>query len=171
MSQPVRRIVLVACIAALAAACVPQGLAFKTDTRLSFVAPEDRSTVSLPVRIDWDIKDFTIAGPGQSGDGYFGVFVDTAPMPPGKPLAWVARKDRSCREQDGCPDEDYLNARGIYTTTKTELTLTQLPRTGSGDDDRRERHRVTIVLLDPSGKRIGESAFELAFDVNRKALP
>ena len=36
---------------------------------------------------------------------------------------WVARKDDSCRESDGCPDEEYLNARGIYTTTKTELTL------------------------------------------------
>ena len=49
----------------------------------------------------------------------------------------------------------------------TELVIEQLPR--AADEDRRERHRATIVLLDPSGKRIGESAFELAFDIDRKA--
>jgi hypothetical protein len=172
VSQPVRRIVLLAALTGLLAGCVPQGLAFKTDKRLSFNSPKDRSTVSLPVTLAWSIKDFQITGPGQgSAGGYFGVFVDASPMPPGKPLHWVARKDNACRESDGCPDEEYLNARGIYTTTKTELVLTQLPRNGSDDEDKRERHRVTIVLLDPSGKRIGESAFELAFDVNRKAQP
>jgi hypothetical protein len=151
-------------------ACVPQGLAFRVDERLTFVSPEDRSTVTLPVRLDWDIRDFEITPPG-SGErrkdaGYFAVFVDGSPMPPGEPLRWVARKDTSCRADDGCPDAEYLQGRGIYTTTETELVLEQLPR--FGDDDRRERHRATIVLLDASGTRIGESAFEIAFDVDRE---
>lgn len=155
--------------------CVPDGLAFRTDTRLTIIEPEDRETVSLPVTIDWDIRDFDIVEPGadvegEPGDeGYFAVFVDTTPMPPGKPLRWIARDDTSCREDDGCPDEEYLAGRGIYTTTETELTLEQLPRTG--DDDRRERHRATIVLLDATGTRIGESAFEVAFDIDREAQP
>lgn len=151
-------------------ACVPQGLAFRVDERLTFVEPEDRSTVSLPITIDWDIRDFEITGPGgdpREDAGYFAVFLDRTPMPPGKPLRWLVRDDRSCREDDGCPDEAYLAERGVYTTTETELTLEQVPLTN--DDDRRERHRATIVLLDASGTRIGESAFEVAFDVDRRA--
>ncbi len=151
--------------------CVPQGLAFRVDDRLSFVSPADRSTVQLPVTVDWEIEDFEVTGPGgepSKTSGYFGVFVDKTPMPPGKDLRWLVRKDRGCREADGCPDDEYLNTRGIYTTTDTLLLLEQLPRTA--DEDRRERHRVTVVLLDASGTRIGESAFELAFDIERKAL-
>lgn len=152
--------------------CVPQGLAFKIDDRLSFQSPEDRATVKLPVTLDWDIRDFEITEPGgevAEDKGYFAVFIDSSPMPPGKPLSWIARKDNSCRPSDGCPDEEYLLARGIYTTTDTELVLEQLPR--GSDEDRRERHRATIVLLDASGARIGESAFELAFDIDREAQP
>ena len=153
--------------------CVPQGLAFRVDDRLTFRSPEDRATVTLPVKLDWEIRDFDVVPPGQGEPredaGYFAVFVDSAPMPPGKHLRWVARKDTSCRAADGCPDEEYLLARGIYTTTETELVLEQLPTNSTDDRDRRERHRATIVLLDASGRRIGESAFEIVFDVDREA--
>lgn len=158
--------------AVLCTACVPQGLAFRTDTRLTIIEPEDRATVSLPVTIDWDIRDFDIVEPGQEvqeDEGYFAVFVDRTPMPPGKSLRWIARNDAGCREADGCPDEDYLTALGIYTTTETELTLEQLSLNAT--DGRRERHRATIVLLDAEGHRIGESAFEVAFDIDREAQP
>jgi hypothetical protein len=150
--------------------CAPEGLAFRTDERLRFLSPEDRSTVTLPVTVDWEIRDFTVTAPGTPvarDHGYFAVFVDASPMPPGKTVRWLARKDPTCREADGCPDTDYLVGRGVYLTAETSLKLTQLPR--APRDDRRERHRVTVVLLDGSGKRIGESAFELAFDVDRKA--
>ena len=161
---------LLALVLALSA-CVPQGLAFRVDQRLTFVTPEDRSTVQLPLTLDWEIRDFEVVEPGTGGAadedaGYFAVFVDRAPMPPGKPLSWLARDDSSCRESDGCPDEEYLNGRGVYTTTDTELTLEQLPRT-TDREDRKERHRVVVVLLDAEDRRIGESAFEIAFDVER----
>jgi hypothetical protein len=150
--------------------CVPQGLAFRVDDRLTFVSPEDRSTVSLPVVLDWEIRDFDIVDPGTPvrgvDAGYFAVFVDRAPMPPNESLRWLARKDTSCRPDDGCPDEEYLNARGVWTTTETELVLEQLPRT-TDREDRKERHRAVVVLLDGEGRRIGESAFEIAFDVER----
>ncbi len=150
-------------------ACVPQGLAFRTDQRLTFVVPQDRSTVSLPVTIDWDIRDFKVVDPGQQvaeDEGYFAVFVDRAPMPPGEPLSWIARKDTDCRPADGCPDQEYLNTRGVYTTTETELVLEELPRT-TDQEGRKERHRVVVVLLDAGGKRIGESAFEVVFELDR----
>jgi hypothetical protein len=158
-------------VCAVLAGCVPQGLAFRTDERLTIIEPEDRATVTLPVTIDWDIRDFRIVEPDADAQpaqnaGYFAVFIDRAPMPAGEHLRWIARKDNSCRPADGCPDEEYLNARGIYTTSETELTLEQLPRNTREDDDR-ERHRIVIVLLDTAGRRIGESAFEIAFDLER----
>ena len=173
--RPAAALVLAGLCAALSG-CVPQGLAFRTDTRLTFVQPEERATVPLPVKIDWDIRDFEVVEPGARGSaedgsrdrGYFAVFVDSAPMPPNKPLRWIARKDSSCREADGCPDAEYLAGRGVYTTTETELVLEQLPRIGN-DDKRRERHRAVVVLLDPDGRRIGESAFEIAFDIERSS--
>lgn len=167
---PVRNLMVLALLVTLSG-CVPQGLAFREDTRLTIVAPEDRSTVSLPVTLDWDIRDFRVVEPGRrpgpNGEGYFGVFVDVSPVPPGKQLAWIARKDRSCVAADGCPSEAYLAERGVYATTSTQLTLDNLLRRAVVKGV--ERHRATIVLLDAGGARLGESAFEVTFYVKRKA--
>jgi hypothetical protein len=137
-------------------ACVPQGLAFRTDTRVKIVAPKNRSTVSLPVSLSWRVHDFS---------GTFAVFVDASPVPPGKKVAWVARHDGSCLQVEGCPDAAYLAERGVYTTTGTTLTLEKLPSANVVKG--RERHRATIILLGASGARQGESAFEVAFEVER----
>lgn len=148
------RRVLVLAVSLSLSACVPQGLAFRTDTRLKIVAPKDRSTVSLPVTLTWHVRDFA---------GSFAVFVDASPVPPGKKVAWVARHDGSCLEAEGCPDAAYLAERGVYTTTATTLRLDKLPSANVVKG--RERHRATIVMLDGSGARQGESAFEIAFEV------
>jgi hypothetical protein len=157
-------------LAAVLPACSTD-VAFRVDDRLTFTSPEDRATVTLPVRLDWDVRDFTVLpspspGPARDDAGYFAVFVDRAPVPPGKPLAYLARKDNRCKRDPGCPDVQYLAALGVYTTTATELTISRLPR-DSEHPDRRERHRAVVVLLDGAGKRIGESAYEIAFDVDR----
>ena len=173
MSRRVRpaAVALAAALSLLLSGCVSQDLAFRIDKRLTIDAPAARSEVTLPVTVRWHIKDFDVVDPGTSasgsGDaGYFGVFVDGAPQPPGKPLAWVARKDRTCRAADGCPDAQYLAARNIYSTSDTSITFQQLPR--PSDSKRKERHSVTIVLLDTQGRRIGESAFYVEFTVKRK---
>jgi len=165
--------VAAACCLLLVAGCVPQGLAFRIDDRLTITSPENRATVSLPFTVSWEMRDFTVVGPGGSpaGDkaGYFAVFVDQAPQPPGKKLSWIARKDRTCRPADGCPDAEYLATRHIFSTTDTHITFQQLPRP-SGDSKRKERHAITVILLDPSGRRIGESAFQVDVVLDRKAL-
>jgi hypothetical protein len=168
-----RAVAVAAALSLLTSGCVAQGLAFRTDDRLTIEAPKARSEVDLPVTVRWSVKDFTIVEPGSGtstagGDdrGYFAVFVDRTPQPPGKTLAWIARKDRSCRTGDGCPDAEYLAARNIYSTSDTSITFDQLPR--PSDEDRKERHNVTIVLLDPQGRRIGESAFYVEFVLERK---
>ena len=155
----------------LVTGCVPQGLAFRVDKRLTITSPKDRAEVTLPLTVSWNIRDFTIVGPGESpqarDSGYFAVFIDQAPQPPGKPLSWIARKDRTCRASDGCPDAEYLAARHIFSTTDTHITFEQLPRPSS-ENKQKERHTITVVLLDPAGKRIGESAFEVVVTVDRK---
>lgn len=149
-------------------ACVPSGLSFRVDDRLEFESPKDRATVRLPVRIDWNVRDFRVVEPGtppRPGEGYFAVFVDRAPQPPGKPLSWIARNDDSCVAAAQCPDEGYYADRGVYATTETHVVLEDLVRRGS--DKRKERHTVTVVLLDGVGARIGESAFTIDFYLDR----
>ena len=162
---------LVVCL--LLSGCVSQGLAFRVDERLTITAPADRATVGLPLRVAWEVEDFDVTARGGTANGnakdagYFGVFVDRAPQPPGRTLEWTARKDRSCRPSDGCPDAEYLAARGIYSTTDTSIVFPQLPKPPS-DAKGKERHTITIVLLDTSGRRIGESAFQIDVVLNRK---
>ena len=165
-----RALTLALACALLLSGCVSQGLAFRIDDRLTITAPESRAEVGLPLTVRWEVERFRVAAQGSeppsSNAGYFAVFVDATPQPPGKGLAWLSRKDRSCRPADGCPDAEYLAAKYIFTTTDTHITFEQLPRPAK--EKGKERHTVTIVLLDTAEKRIGESAFYVDFSVNRK---
>lgn len=155
-----------ACALALSG-CGVQGLNFVQDTRLEIVAPLERSQVTLPVTIAWEYRDFEATGPTErpSDDaGHFGVFVNRAPQPPGEPLEWLARDDASCGVEQGCPDDDWYARHGIFTTENTSFTVERVQRPAG---DRREFHSVTIVFLDGWGRRIGESAFAVQFEVVR----
>ena len=143
-------------------ACGVSGLAFATDDRLEIVSPEDRAEVTLPMTVRWRAHDLDL------GDGSFGIFVDRAPQPPGESLAWIARDDDTCVASRACPDEQYLAERGVYSTRRTSFTIDLLPFTNPTDVRRREFHEFTIVLLDASGVRIGESAWFVEFQVERE---
>lgn len=153
----------------LVPACIPEGLAFVQDDRLEITAPEGHTEVDLPLTIEWEVEGFEITGPDGSSEedaGYFGVFVDTTPVPPGENLEWIARDDRRCLSTPGCPDEVYLADRNVYSTTDTEFTIENLRdlETATG----LETHEVTIVLLDGTGHRIGESAWYVTFFYQRE---
>lgn len=147
-------------------------LSFRSDDRLRITAPEERERTRLPVTVRWTMRDFDVIQPGSYGggveedQGYFAVFVDRAPVPPGETLRHVSRKDRSCRAAEGCPDRDYLEARGVYTTGGSSVTLQTLAQTAK--EGRREFHTVTVVILDARGRRIGESAWQVRFEVDRR---
>lgn len=153
----------------MAAACIPEGLAFVQDDRVEIVAPEGHTKVTLPVTIDWEVEDFEVTGEtGQASDdaGYFGVFVDTNPVPPGKSLEWIARDDRACSNTEGCPDETYLADRGVYPMTDTSITLNRLPDLDAYEGH--ETHEVTVVLLDGTGRRLSENAWHVTFFYDRE---
>jgi hypothetical protein len=146
-----------ACI--LLAGCATSGLSLVKDERVTIVAPKDRVKVRLPVTVEWTVTKY---------GGPFGVFVDLAPQPPGKPLSWIAHDDRSCRAVSGCPDTAYLADRGVFTTRNTRFVVSQVRNFSAGERQRRrEFHEVTIVLLDAGGRRLGESAFSVEFQVVR----
>ncbi len=147
-------------------------VSFTEDDRVSIVAPADRSIVRQPVEVAWEFTDFVVTGPGEvdtDDGGYFAVFVDRNPVSPGKLLSSIADDDPSCRRTPDCPDETYLNTRGVYTRTETTLQLPLLVDTRPRErPETSDWHEVTIVLVNPVGRRIGESAFSVRFVVDRE---
>jgi hypothetical protein len=155
---------------AASTACQVSQLQFRADDRLTFSAPKARALVAAPVTVAWRMSDFTPTGLDGSTDaarGAFAVFVDRAPMPVGKDLRWLARKDAGCARDPRCPDAAYLADRGIFVTTETAVTLETLPSAPQGVGD--EQHYVNVVLLDGKGDRIGESAWYRPFKSKRRS--
>lgn len=154
--------------ASFLSACDLSQMGFVQDHRVRVVEPADRSTVTLPVTLRWEVDDFRVTGrDGRSSPdaGYFAVFVDRTPIPQGKTLEWYAQEEDSCGDS-ACGS--VKNLANIYPTRKTSLTLKQL----LADDRERdvERHEAVIILLDGKGARIGESAFYVRFNFERSAL-
>ncbi len=164
-----RSLASIACCGLLLAGCGITDLEFTNDDRLEFVSPTERELVSIPVTIEWTMEDLALSGLDGSTaeDGAFVVFVDQAPMPVGRDLAWLAREDASCARDGRCPDAEHLAAQGVYVTTDTSITLDRLPRAG-GPDSRDEEHFVNVVLVDATGKRVRESAWYLPFLTPRR---
>jgi hypothetical protein len=143
-------------------ACGVHGLSFVQDKRVEVVRPKDRSKVRIPLTVRWTVKDFPV---GQ-GAGSFGVFVDRAPQPSGRTLAWPFRGDSGCKGSAAaaCGTPDFLAQRNVFRTADTNFTVDQVTRL-TGSQAGRPLHEVTIVLLDAAGKRVGEGAWSVQFEV------
>lgn len=158
---PVLRRALVLALALLLPGCALQGLSFVEDTRVDIVRPQDRSEIRLPVTIAWTVEDFAV-GPGR---GSFAVLVDRSPPRPGETLSWLFRGDAACKRGARlCASDGYLADRAIFRTTRTSVTLQQVPRL-AGSEAGRTLHEATVILLDEDGRRIGESAWSVQFEV------
>lgn len=147
-----------------------QDLRFRVDKRLHWVSPEARSTVHQPVTISWTMDDFTVQAPGTAPPsrdaGYFAVFVDKTPIKPGHTLDDVAKGDRYCEQSPTCPDRKYLRDHWVFTTTETTMKFPLIPSI-VGDKSHLQLHTFTVVLMDTSGHRIGESAWQLDLRIPR----
>lgn len=137
--------------------CALNGLAFVTDDRISFRTPKESSKVKLPFTIAWDAEEY---------EGSYAVFLDHSPMRPGEDLLSLVPDDDPCRDKPVCPDTEWLNERYIFLTDERRLEIAQL-RDRRSSSRASDRHQVTIVLIDGSGKRSGESAFIREFIVDR----
>jgi hypothetical protein len=121
------------------AGCSTHGLAFVQDDRVNFIAPLDRTTVTLPLTVRWTAAHI------PSG-ATFGVVADAAPPRPGHVLA---------------KDAD------VVRTTHAKATLDHLgPSSRSGEGG---LHRITVFLLDANGTRLGESAWRVDVHLKSRA--
>jgi hypothetical protein len=150
-------------MAMIATACTVSGIALRTDERLEIRTPGDRDKVRLPLELTWE-SEVRLDRP--SGPRGYAVFLDREPMRPGRTLRTLM--DDVCERTPGCPDVTYLAERDIYVTNGNSVVIDRLPdtrpqnRTGA-----RDQHEAVIVLIDDSGRRIGESAFAVEFFVER----
>jgi hypothetical protein len=142
----------------LASACAVSGLSFVADTRVKIHEPEENEKVTVPFTVDWTVDDY---------DGLFVVFFDRSPMRPGQDLRSLVPEGDPCRVEPNCPDAAWLADRNIYVTDANTLVIEALP--DRRDTNRaKDRHDLTIVLLDRDGRRSGESAFTKEFIVERE---
>ena len=139
--------------ALLGTAC-GHGLLLADDARLTIVSPRSLSTVSAPVQVSWRT---TI--PPDSRVSY-AVFVDVLPVHPGQNLRAVA--GARCAGVPTCVDEALLNRHAVYLTRRPRLDLDTLPILGT-PKGQRDMHQITIVLVDPSWQRLGESSWSVTF--------
>ena len=150
-----------ATVAAVAlAGCGASNLAFRTDHRVHISSPASRALVDAPVTLRWNLL------PRPEAPTTFAVFVDRAPVKPGQTLRAVAAGDSSCQHAPGCPDAQYLADRQVYTTTDTSLTLQTVGSLNSYQTT--QLHEATIVLLDASGRRVGEAAWYVDFRMRHR---
>jgi len=147
------------------AACGVHGLSFVQDKRVHVVRPQERSKVELPVTVRWSVKDFAV-GPGA---GSFGVVVDRAPQPSGKPLAWLVRGEAGCEgpRSAACARPEFLAQHNIFQTDDTSFRVDQVEKL-TGSQAGRQFHEATVVLLDSNGARVGEGAWPVQFEVKDK---
>ena len=128
------------------------------DHSVEIVQPTPMEVVEAPLEMRW-------TGDLPAGQS-FGVFLDRAPIAPGRSLSDVF--DDECDAAADCPDQDYLAARGIFVVNDNELAVPVLtPRGGVDGAPALEVHRATIVALDDTGTRRGEVAWTVEFRVDR----
>ena len=121
------------------------------DTRLSITSPRSRTTVEVPVTVRWTMRSPV---PG----GSYAVFVDREPIKVGQTVRSVIdASDGACKADPSCPDAAYLAAHDVYVTTATDVTIDHVPVLRS--DRSNPEHEVTVILLDPHGRRTSESAW------------
>lgn len=156
-----RRAVLVSPLIALVltSGCAVQGLDFRADERLAILTPADRSTVVVPFTMAW-----TLASPQPQESG-FAVLVDVDPPAPGRPLTTLLpESQQDAAACDPACQQTALEARGVTLTRATSLVIEALPRRSGIPAERARRHRLTVVVVDDQGRRVGEASASVTVD-------
>ncbi|MEA2274136.1 MAG: hypothetical protein QOI98_2844 [Solirubrobacteraceae bacterium] len=153
---------------ALASGMGCAAVALERDHGLRFLSPPEGARVTLPLVIRWKVDPQRFRPTGFDGSrsghrGVYAVFVDSAPMRPGRHLDTLAAGDKTCQVSPGCPDATWLADHGVYVVRRPELALRGLPVAGGRAAPGGRRHRVTVVLLDGRGVRAGEAAWSRSF--------
>jgi hypothetical protein len=133
---------------------------FSQDRRVEIVEPERNGKVTLPLTVRWTVEE-------GSDIAAFGVYVDLEPQPPGETFEHFSRNDVNCERTPGCPDASYYAERGAYITESTTFTIDDLLPLAGVDIEKgeKDRHDVTIVVLDEQGRRVSEAFWSQSFEI------
>jgi hypothetical protein len=165
-----RRVAALLLVLAVVSGCDTSNYAFTIDESITIVQPRSRTDVSLPVTVRWtDSK--AAAGmkvaPTDPAASYYAVFVDVAPMGPGKRLASLVEDSDTCELAQGCPSASQLADAGVHLAATPSVELEFVAdRRPSSREDTKDTHQVTIVRM-RGDKRVGETAFRQTFFVRR----
>jgi hypothetical protein len=115
---------------------------------LRITAPAAMSARRLPLEVRWTARSVPAGG--------FAVFVDRAPIPPGKSLRWLADRERdlACLARAGCPDAAWLHARRVQVVRTRAAAIDAVDEKGGKIAG---VHHVSVVPLDERGRRDGEA--------------
>lgn len=149
-------IVAATLVVVLATGC-REGLAFRQDDRVAITEPADRTVVTVPFEVGWQVHDL------PEGTRFV-LLVDRTPPPPGEDLSWLARHDPACAGAVDCLATDRLRRMRIEVTDRTAAVVDSVPRPSRPGPD---LHEVTVVLLDAAGRRLGEAVATVTVEVDR----
>lgn len=122
------------------------GLLFVNNHLITITSPRQYSTVRLPVLLRFRVMP-------DSGAVRYAVFLDRAPMPPGSTVAHFSADDR----------------QGIAVISNWSLLYRTMPRRQGAPAGEQDQHEITVVDLDASGRRIGETEAFVDFTLKRSA--
>ncbi len=124
------------------------GLAFRQDNSIVIIVPGERELVSEPLSVEWTMEPTTdqVAG--------FMLFVDRGPQPPGKTIEYFKQDNRS----------------NIYLAETSPFEIPAIERREAVAKKVRDQHHLTIIAIDVAGRRIGETAAYVDFDVFEEEL-
>ena len=138
-------------------------VSFRADHRLDVEAPEAESEVQLPVTVRWSADDY----PNEPGE-HFALFVDRAPIAPDRQIRFrVCTEGEKLPPQLGqlrkpCKDD----RKTIFLTDELSFEFECFEPRFTAPERERNKHTVTIVLLDADDRRIGEGATSVRFEID-----
>lgn len=142
-------------------------VSFQVNHTLKFVAPKDTERVSLPVTVAW--KD---GADGLEPGRRFAVFLDKDPVGPRD----VVRL-RLCASRESEPPtagEDRHSCKvdfgkRVWLTRDTRLVLDCIRPIERAPDRVRNRHTVSIIIIDDHSVRVGQAGISRTFEVRDDA--
>jgi hypothetical protein len=144
-------VVAIGCTAALILAAYSTAPGpLRADRRVSILEPAPGSTVPEPVQLRWRSR----FDPGPASGRWFAVFLDAAPVPPGRSML---TGPVGCDTVAACIERGAFAGPNVFLTDRTEVHPGPL-RPGAGG-----QHRFTIVLVDEHGVRDGAVAWNATF--------
>jgi hypothetical protein len=122
---------------------------------ITITAPGAMAGAATPLTVRWRSS--------ITPSGGFAVFVDRAPMRPGRDLRSIVRRenDKACLQRPACPDATWLGARGIYVVDGRAVTIptVEVPADGKGGGV----HKVSVVALGRSARRTDDAGATVEF--------